>query len=77
MRAGEGTDLSGTEVEPPALFGPRIEFGADVRIDGPAVIGDGARIGAGSRIKESVLLPGAEVGPATVLAGAIVAKRSA
>ncbi len=76
VRAGEGTDLTGTEVEPPALFGPRVELGADVRIDGPAVIGDGARIGAGSRIKESVLLPGAEVGPATVVAGEVVAKRS-
>jgi mannose-1-phosphate guanylyltransferase len=76
VRAGEGTDLAAAEVEPPALFGPRVELGADVRIDGPAVIGDGARIGAGSRIKESVLLPGAEVGPATVLAGGIVAKRS-
>jgi mannose-1-phosphate guanylyltransferase/mannose-1-phosphate guanylyltransferase/phosphomannomutase len=77
VRAGEGTDLAGTEVEPPALFGPGVEFGSDVRVDGPAVIGDGARIGAGARIKESVLLPGAEVGPATLLAGAIVAKRSA
>ena len=76
VRAGEGTDLGGTPVEPPALFGPNVELGADVRIDGPAVIGDGARIGAGSRIKESVLLPGTEVGPATVLAGAVVAKRA-
>jgi mannose-1-phosphate guanylyltransferase len=76
VRVGEGTDLADTEVEPPALFGPGVELGADVRIDGPAVIGDGSRIGAGSRIKESVLLPGTEVGPATVLAEAIVAKRS-
>ena len=76
VRAGEGTDLAGTEVKPPTLFGSGIEFGADVRVDGPAVIGDGARIGAGSRIKESVLLPGAEVGLATVLAGEVVAKRS-
>ena len=76
VRAGEGTDVSAAEVEPPALFGPGVELGGDIRVDGPAVIGDGARIGAGSRIKESVLLPGAEVGPATMLAGAIVAKRS-
>jgi mannose-1-phosphate guanylyltransferase len=74
--AGEGTDLEGAEVEPPALFGPAVELGADVRIDGPAVIGDGSRIGAGSRVKESVLLPGTEVAPATLLAEAIVAKRS-
>ena len=76
VRAGEGTELAETEIVPPAVFGPGVELGADIRIDGPAVIGDGSRIGAGSRIKESVLLPGAEVGPATVLAGGIVAKRS-
>jgi mannose-1-phosphate guanylyltransferase len=76
VRAGEGTDLAGVKVEPPALFGAGVELEADVRIDGPAVIGDGSRIGAGSRIKESVLLPGTEVPPAAVLAGGIVAKRS-
>jgi mannose-1-phosphate guanylyltransferase len=76
VRAGEGTDLTAAEVVPPALFGPGVELEADVRVDGPAVIGDGSRIGAGSRIKESVLLPGTEVAPAAVLAGAIVAKRS-
>jgi len=76
VRAGEGTDLAGAEVEPPALFGPGVELEADVRVDGPAVIGDGSRIGAGARIKESVLLPGTEVAPAAVLAGGIVAKRS-
>jgi mannose-1-phosphate guanylyltransferase len=76
VRAGEGTDLARAQVEPPALFGPGVELGDDVRIDGPAVIGDGSRIGARSRIKDSVLLPGTEVGPATVLAGAIAAKRS-
>jgi len=58
VRAGAGTDLAGTEVEPPALFGPNVELADDVRVDGPAVIGDGARIGAGSRIKERWLLPG-------------------
>jgi mannose-1-phosphate guanylyltransferase len=76
LRAGEGTDLAGSDVEPPALFGPGVDLEADVRIDGPAVIGDGSRIGAGARIKESVLLPGTVVAPAAVLAGAIVAKRS-
>ena len=76
VRAGEGTELGETEIVPPVLFGPNVELGADVRVDGPAVIGDGSVIGAGSRIKEAVLLPGAEVGPATILAGAIVGKRA-
>jgi mannose-1-phosphate guanylyltransferase len=76
VRAGGGTDLAMAQVDPPALFGPGVELGAGVRVDGPAVIGDGSRIGAGSRIKESVMLPGTEIAPETVLAGAIVAKRS-
>jgi mannose-1-phosphate guanylyltransferase len=77
VRAGEGTDLSEVEITPPALFGPGVELGEDVRVDGPAVIGDGARIGAGARVRSSLLLPGAELAPATVLADAIVAKRGA
>ena len=75
IRAGEGTEIAAAEVEPPALFGPGVELGDDVRIDGPAVIGDGSRIGAGSRIREAVLLPGTELGPATVIAGGIAARR--
>jgi mannose-1-phosphate guanylyltransferase len=76
IRAGEGTELDDAEVAGPALFGPGVEIGSDVRVDGPAVIGAGVRIGAGSRIKESVLLAGTELAPGTVLAGAIAAKRS-
>ena len=43
----------------------------DVRIDGPAVIGDGVTIGAGSRLKEVIALPGAEIPASAVLVGAI------
>jgi mannose-1-phosphate guanylyltransferase len=76
IRAGEGTELEGAEVQGPALFGAGVQLEEGVRIDGPAVIGAGSRIGAGARIKESVLLPGTELGQGTVLAGAIAAKRS-
>ena len=74
--AGEGTDVAGTDIQPPVLFGPGVTLGGDVRVDGPAVIGDGSAIGEGARLKESVLLPGSEVGPAAVLAGGVVAKRA-
>ena len=60
---------------PPVLLGPGCEIGDDVRLEGPLVIGDGCRIGAGAAIKESVLIPGAEVPASTVLARAIVATR--
>lgn len=77
IRAGEGTDLSRTEVEAPALFGPGCELGDDVRVEGPAVIGDGCRIGDGSRVRDLIALPGSELPEGTLLVGAILARRSA
>ena len=37
------------------------------------MIGDGALIGAGAKLREAVVLPGAEVPAGAVLAGAVVA----
>ncbi len=59
----------------PVLLGPGCELGEDVRIDGPSAIGDGARVGDGCRLREVIVLPGAEVGAGTVLVGAIAARR--
>jgi NDP-sugar pyrophosphorylase family protein len=68
------TDIGGAEVSPPVLAGEATEVGEDVRIDGPAVIGDRCRIGGGCRIRDAVLLEGAELEPGTVLVGGIVAR---
>jgi mannose-1-phosphate guanylyltransferase/mannose-1-phosphate guanylyltransferase/phosphomannomutase len=57
------------------LLGPKCEIGDDVRIDGPSVIGDGARIGAGCRLREVIALPGVEIPAETVLIGAIAGRR--
>jgi mannose-1-phosphate guanylyltransferase len=57
------------------LVGDGAEIAADARVDGPAVIGPGSRIGAGAMVKESVLLPGAEVPPEALLAGSIAGRR--
>jgi mannose-1-phosphate guanylyltransferase len=59
----------------PVLLGPGCEIGEDVRIDGPSVIGDRARIGDGSRLREVIALPGAEVPPGSILIGAIAGHR--
>ena len=40
-------------------------------LDGPLVIGPGATVGAGARLRESVLLAGTEVPDAGLLAGSI------
>jgi ADP-glucose pyrophosphorylase len=39
------------------------------------VLGPGSTIGAGARVRESVLLPGARVGDEALIAGAIVGRR--
>jgi mannose-1-phosphate guanylyltransferase len=77
IRAGEGTDYDGAELTPPVLLGPGVAIEDDVEIAGPSVIGDGCRLGAGSRLKEVILLPGAELAPGTMVAGGIVAGRGA
>jgi mannose-1-phosphate guanylyltransferase len=45
------------------------------RLDGPLVIGPGSTVGAGSRVKESVLLPGADVPEGALVAGAVYGRR--
>lgn len=71
FRSGEGGADEGA-LAGPVLIAPGAEIGDDVRIDGPSVIGDRARIGAGARLREVIALPGAEIGVGAVLVGAIV-----
>jgi mannose-1-phosphate guanylyltransferase/mannose-1-phosphate guanylyltransferase/phosphomannomutase len=59
----------------PVLLGKDCEIADDVRIDGPSVVGDGARIGANSRLREVIALPGAEIPADSVLIGAIAGRR--
>jgi mannose-1-phosphate guanylyltransferase len=75
FRSGEGPGDEGDLVGP-VLLGPGCEIGDDVRIDGPSIIGDDVRIGNGSRLKEVIALPGAEIPPSSVVIGAILGTRS-
>ncbi|HZO04939.1 MAG TPA: NDP-sugar synthase [Solirubrobacterales bacterium] len=61
----------------PVLIGPGCELADDVRIDGPSVLGPGVRVGAGSRLREVIALPGVEIAAGSVLVGAIVGARAA
>jgi mannose-1-phosphate guanylyltransferase/mannose-1-phosphate guanylyltransferase/phosphomannomutase len=74
VRTGRAAADEG-ELKGPVLIGPGAEIEDDVRIDGPSVIGDGCTVGAGSRLREVIVLPGAAVPPGTVLVGAIAARR--
>lgn len=51
------------------------EIHPTARLDGPLVLGEGASVGAGARVKESVILPGAAVPDGAVLAGAVLGRR--
>jgi mannose-1-phosphate guanylyltransferase len=60
------------ELTGPVLLGPGCSVGTGVWLHGPAVIGERARIGPRARLREAVVLPGAEVPEGAVLAGAII-----
>jgi mannose-1-phosphate guanylyltransferase len=74
VRAGEGTDVSGVEIESPVVLGTGVEVSRDVRIEGPTVIGDGVKLGRGARVADSVLLPGVEVEQGAEIVGQIVSR---
>jgi mannose-1-phosphate guanylyltransferase/mannose-1-phosphate guanylyltransferase/phosphomannomutase len=60
-----------TEVDGEAWIGRNVQIGADVRLMGPIVLGDGVRVGDGAQLRESIVFPGTEVAPGSILIGAI------
>ncbi len=66
--------LEGVEVEGQVLIGSAVQFGPGVRLQGPLIVGDGCRIGAGSWVRDSILLAGAELPAETMLVGAIAGR---
>ena len=52
------------------------EIAAAVRVDGPLVLGEGCTIGAEARVKESVVLPGADVPQGALLASAVYGRKA-
>jgi len=75
VRSGEPVGEEGPLLGP-VLLADGCEIGDDVRIDGPSVIGEGVRVGAGSRLREVIALPGAEIPAGSVLIGAIAGRRA-
>ncbi len=72
LTVGDGTALEGIVLaEPPVWIGRNVEIGRNVRLQGPVVIGDNACIGEASALKESIVFPGTEVLPESILIGAI------
>ena len=68
---GDTTLAGGVEVSGRILIGEGAEIGERADLTGPIVIGPGSRIGAGARVKEAVLLPGAEIADGGIFARGI------
>jgi mannose-1-phosphate guanylyltransferase len=59
------------EVEGPVWIGHDVQIGAGVRLMGPVVLGDGARVGERAQLRESIVFPGTVVADESILIGAI------
>lgn len=71
------SSLAGATVDAPALIGSDVELGEDVRIQGPAILGDGCRVGKGAWIRDSILLAGTELPAGAILVGGIAGRIAA
>ena len=59
------------EIEGPAWIGHDVRIGAGVRLMAPVVLGDGATIGERAQLRESIVFPGTQIAPESILIGAI------
>jgi NDP-sugar pyrophosphorylase family protein len=63
-------------VSGPVLVAEGCRIDPMARLDGPLVIGRESTVGAGARVKESVVLPGADVPEGALVAGAVYGRRA-
>jgi mannose-1-phosphate guanylyltransferase len=69
---GGGASLPGdAEVEGPVWIGDDVQIGSGVRLMGPVVLGDGAVVGDRAQLRETIVFPGTQVAPESILIGAI------
>ena len=69
--AGTGPLDGDVQIEGPVWIGRDVSIGEGVRLMGPVVLGDGARVGARAQLRESIVFPGTEVAADSILIGAI------
>jgi mannose-1-phosphate guanylyltransferase len=69
--AGDSPLEPDTEVDGNAWIGREVSIGAGVRLMGPLVLGQGAKVGERAQLRESIVLPGTEIAPDSILIGAI------
>ncbi len=69
---GAGSSVPADAVlDGPVWIGAGVQIGAAVRLTGPVVLGDGAKVGDGAQLRSSIVFPGTEISPDSILIGAI------
>jgi mannose-1-phosphate guanylyltransferase len=68
---GEQTLPDDLEIDGQAWIGNDVEIGRGVRLMGPIVLGDGAHVGDGAQLRESIVFPGTDVAAGAIVIGAI------
>src|SRR5271165_6988342 len=63
-----------TQIDGAAWIGRDVEIGAGVRLMGPLVVGEGAKIGEGAMVRESILLPDTHLAAGSIVIDAIVGR---
>jgi mannose-1-phosphate guanylyltransferase len=69
--AGAGRLPAEVQIEGQAWIGEDVKIGAGTQLMGPLVLGDGVRVGERSRLRDTIVLPGTQLAPETILIGAI------
>ena len=60
-----------TDIDGRAWIGHDVRIGERVRLMGPIVLGDGASVGDGAQLRESIVFPGTHIASESILIGAI------
>jgi mannose-1-phosphate guanylyltransferase len=68
---GESSDIDAAKVRAPLLIGASCHIGVGSDLHGPAVVGDGCKLGAEAKLRDCVILPGAEVPPGGLVVGGL------
>jgi mannose-1-phosphate guanylyltransferase/mannose-1-phosphate guanylyltransferase/phosphomannomutase len=71
--AGDSPLREDTQIEGAAWIGRDVQIGAGVRLMGPLVLGDGARVGDRAQLRSCIVFPGTDVAAESILIDAIAA----
>jgi mannose-1-phosphate guanylyltransferase/mannose-1-phosphate guanylyltransferase/phosphomannomutase len=69
--AGDGEMPQDVEIEGTIWIGRDVAIAPGSRLTGPIVLGDGARVGAGAKLRSTIVLPGTQIAAGAILIDAI------